>query len=156
MHVEESINTLRYAERSRSITNSLQQNVLHVSASQKLAAFATDVRAENKRLKAHVALLQKQLEQSRLVDDKTDEYGTDESEIASPNNKSYMDAEFSGLQAKLKEAETAAKAAREHSRTVAVTADRWREHYAKLKNRSDTVSSCQSYVRRLSCPRRCL
>jgi hypothetical protein len=158
MHVEESINTLRYAERSRSITNSLQQNVLHVSASQKLAAFATDVRAENKRLKAHVALLQKQLEQSRLVDDKTDEYGTDESEIASPNNKSYMDAEFSGLQAKLKEAEKAAKAAREHSRTVAVTADRWREHYAKLKNRSNTncsrwgfdddssfISSCLSY-----------
>jgi hypothetical protein len=58
MHVEESINTLPYAERSRTIANVVKQNLIkaEISPSEHAA-----LRAENKRLRAMVAQLKKKL-----------------------------------------------------------------------------------------------
>lgn len=57
LYLEESINTLRYAERARSITNSLEQNVVTKASPFELA----ELRAENQRLRKQVQQLQKLL-----------------------------------------------------------------------------------------------
>jgi cell division protein FtsB len=143
IHVDESINTLRYAERTRSITNALRQNVVKPKSPMKA------LRAENKRLRAQLAQLQSRvatLEEAGSVivaDTPTSELSYASSEAASdltspaastPQNHVVRD-ELDGLQAKIRQAQNEARQARESSRSVFQNADRWRERIETEKNR---------------------
>jgi len=103
-HVEESMNTLRYAERSRSIANTLKRNSLRTVL---LSSAESDaLRSENERLKAEIRELRRRMLQSY--------------------SKDNTDNKITELQNKLREAEEEAKATRESCLTVASMSDKWR------------------------------
>jgi hypothetical protein len=117
LYLEESINTLRYAERSRSITNSLEKNV--VSSSQAVASpyEVAELRAENKRLRAQIRELQGQ--------------------IKGPELQSLME--------KVQRAKDLGSAVREDSQLVTLHADRLREQVIRAQQQAaNTVSSPSS------------
>jgi hypothetical protein len=121
-NVDESINTLRYAERSMSITNAVKQNVLQEALSPIECAALL---AENKRLRAHVLQLQKR---TLVEDSKRSTSNLLDGGILEDNRRS-VDEGLLGLQEKIRMAQGEAKEARENSRAVASTAGRWRDHF---------------------------
>lgn len=106
------MNTLRYAERTRSITNSAKQNTLDANLT---PAQCVALQAENKILKARIANLTRR---------------------NAMNDVSVFDSsrgmEFSGLEAKLQLAKEQAKATRDSCNAVASTAVRLKERYEKV------------------------
>jgi hypothetical protein len=116
-----------------SITNVVKQNVVQEALS---PAECAALQAENKRLKAHILQLQKRtvVEEAKRSTSNLLDGGLSQDERS-------VDASLSGLQEKLKMAGVEAKAAREHSRSVASTAGRWRDHYETMV-KSSKVSPC--------------
>lgn len=115
--VEESINTLRYAERSMSIKQCVKQNIVESprkGSSKKRAALT----AENVRLKAQIDDLKMQLRQGEA--------------LATELDKHHRIGHLSNLQVKLRKAEKEAKTARAYSRSLASTASRLKEKCAVL------------------------
>jgi hypothetical protein len=137
-NVDESINTLRYAERSMSITNVVKQNVVQEALS---PAECAALQAENKRLKANILQLQK-----RMVVDESKRSTSNLLDGGLSQDERSVDAGLSGLQAKLEMAKIEAKEAREHSRSVASTAGRWRDHFETMA-KSSKVSPCVAVAR---------
>ena len=137
-NVDDSVNTLRYAERSRTITNSLRQNVVRADRTMSPAECAS-IRAENQKLKAQVTLLQRRVMQMQR-----------KMEPGAPKDGcSGMDSELSSLQAKLKLAEEEARAARANSRRVVETADRWREQCEVVKSQGEIDPQSTPRTRRI-------
>lgn len=120
IHAEESLNTLRYAERSRSITNSVQRNV--ISCDMPLSAEeSAALRAENQNLQREVQELRQQLQEiSRNHRSSNNEKETSFSSFDTPNRR------LLGLQEKISRAKQEAQAARANSLLVVQAADRWR------------------------------
>jgi hypothetical protein len=119
MYADESINTLRYAERTRSITNSVKQNVLDAILT---PAQCAALQAENKILKARIANLTR-----RSAVNELSVFGS-------------RGMEFSGIEAKLQRAQEEAKATRDSCSAVSSTADRLRERYKKFAGKVEAVS----------------
>lgn len=142
-NVEESINTLRYAERSRAITNSVKQNVIQEALT---PAESVAMRTENQSLKAQVLHLKKRM----MVEDSKRPKSNLLDEGLSRDGKS-MGSGLSSLQAKLKQAEAEAKEARQHSLSVASTADRWKDRFNIMVKTSTVSYSLDAY--RFSVPR---
>ena len=138
---DESINTLRYAERSRSISNLVQKNSLRtvlLTASESEA-----LRAENERLKRELEKLRQSQAFPRLSADKGASKGRQQ--------------QFEELQSKLRQAEAQARMTRESCLTVATFADKWRdrcefqESIAKVSSLLFTVRMSYTSVLSQSC-----
>jgi hypothetical protein len=124
LSLDESINTLRYAERSRSITNTSHANVVALPNSAALWA-------ENQLLREQVQLLEQQLQATQhasIVSTRSDSRipTTASASWSETRAKAFMDAEFAGLREKLQRAEEEARQARDHAKLVWNTADKWR------------------------------
>jgi hypothetical protein len=142
-NVDESINTLRYAERSMSITNVVKQNVVQEALS---PAECAALQAENKRLKANILQLQK-----RKVVDESKRSTSNLLDGGLSQDERSVDAGLLGLQAKLEMAKIEAKEAREHSRSVASTAGRWRDHFETMAKSSKVSLQALSLDNVLHC-----
>jgi hypothetical protein len=125
IHVEESINTLRYAERTRSITNCAKQNLIDVGSD--TPAQCAALRAENKVLRARIANLT-----SRLGCE-TVGFPAMKISLMSLNDMQKSKREvgevFSGIEAKLAKAQEEAQVARESCRNVSSAALRLKKRF---------------------------
>lgn len=130
IHADESLNTLRYAERTRSITNAAKQNTLDKCAMLTPAQVAALI-AETKILKARIANLTRRKQAANDFDD----------------NRGM---EFSGLEAKLRRAKVEAKAARDSCNAVASTADRLRERFMTFAGQKGVRGNIQNIFAALS------
>jgi hypothetical protein len=128
IYAEESMNTLRYAERTRSITNSVKQNTLHGPIL--TPAQCDALQAENKILKARIANL-------------TRRNATNYVTLSGSTSR----MEFSGLVAKLQQAKIQAKETRDSCNAVAATASRLKERYEKIAEREVRCSLLVQYIR---------
>jgi kinesin family member 18/19 len=126
LHVEESLNTLRYAERARLIANAVKKNSFSSTSLTKQESDA--LRAENHKLKIEIEALRK-----RILD----------SESATLVRKSGLSTatsrRLSDLQQKIKWAKEEAKLARESSLSISEFADLWKERCDKVVDFPDKV-----------------
>lgn len=127
IHADESLNTLRYAERTRSIKTYAKQNVL--DAVMTPAQFAT-LRAENKVLRARIANLTRR---------GAIEYQSVPS-FASPQSRD-VSVEFHGLETKLQKAKELAQATRDNCQKIVSPANRLKERYEKFEGMKSMVSA---------------
>lgn len=127
IHVEESINTLRYAERTRSITNCAKQNLIDVGTN--TPAQCAALRAENKVLRARIANLTRRLgcETGGFPAMKISLMSLDDMQTS----QREVGAVFSGIEAKLAKAQEEAQVARESSHNISSAA-------LRLKKRLET------------------
>jgi hypothetical protein len=126
-----------------SITNVVKQNVVQEALS---PAECAALQAENKRLKANILQLQK-----RKVVDESKRSTCNLLDGGLSQDERSVDAGLLGLQAKLEMAKIEAKEAREHSRSVASTAGRWRDHFETMAKSSKVSLQALSLDNVLHC-----
>lgn len=122
IHSDESLNTLRYAERTRSIKNYAKQNIVDDNVIMSPAQCSA-LRAENRVLRARIA---------NLTQRGTAEYlpSTSASASASDND---VGAEFCSVKAKLAKAQEIAQATKDSTQIMVSPAIRLKERYDKMK-----------------------
>ena len=104
-HNDESMNTLRYAERSRSIANHVQRNSLRPSS---VSPTANALQIENHRLRAELNEVRKRM-------------------MHVENKENPGSANLSHIEEKIRRAKEEARVTRESCLTVANQVSRWRD-----------------------------
>ena len=115
--IEASLDILRLAVMARKVKNNPRQNKGKNLLTQEECLM---IRAENEKLKAKIR---------ELMNEKN--------RVSGKEIREFEHGALSNLQAKMKQAEEAARNARECSHSVAAAADRWRTHREKLAKASN-------------------
>jgi len=138
LHADESLSTLRYAERTRSITNNARPNVSDCSYLYLTPNEIAAMQQENRVLKARIANLNRRISSSANNNDSSSIFA----------ERSMPGTDFSGLEIKLRRAREEAKVTLDSCRSVASTADRVKQHRQKLSERQNSRSSINNSSRR--------
>lgn len=138
IHVEESLSTLRYAQRSRSITNSLRHNV--VDAMMSPSQFSS-LLAENKTLKARILNMKRQSDDG---DDRSFRLLQSSASTSSVVSTLDYNPDFSDIRARLRLAEAEAKVTREYYNSLKVTHNNLKAKYDPYMFKSAEVSKHKS------------
>lgn len=145
--IDESMNTLRYAERARAISSTIEPIV--VSNNEVSIQKFEETKAENRRLKAQIFMLQKKETSCHKVE--TLMVDTDTESVGGQSiGEQTVDTEFAGLIQKMRKAKIAARRARERSRVLKSKAKSLQEKcsQSKLASHDDddlSIVSCLTY-----------
>jgi uncharacterized protein YbcC (UPF0753/DUF2309 family) len=140
--VEEYLNTIRYAQRSRSITNSLRQNVVDAVLSPAHLEF---LQAENKILKDRILNLK------RDYDDDSETGKSRPRRDSVPVASSIMPIhdigfDLTSVRAKLRQVEEEAKVTRAHCNSFKAKNDTLKGRYEDFLGKSAGVSKSSVYL----------
>lgn len=138
LHADESLNTLRYAERTRNITNNARPNISDCSYLYLTPNEIAALQQENRVLKARIVNLNRRISSGANINDSSSIFA----------ERSMPGTDFSGLEIKLRRAREEAKATMDSCRSVASAADRVKQHRQKLSDRQNSRSSVTSSSRR--------
>lgn len=137
IHVGESLNTLRYAQRSSSINNSICQNI---AEGDKLPLQYTALLAENRKLRARLSTYKRRQEDYENETRMISQYVVQSPSICSINENS---ADFSSIRAKLRLAEEEAKISRAYCKSFKSQSERLKDSIDFLGGKSAVVSQTQ-------------
>ena len=127
-NLDESLNTLRYAERARAIVNSVSKNVLKSPSLMDGAALLS----ENKKLRDRVEELEQQLLEKTLT-------AATESPLREASVQNRLKPQLSSLQRKVNAAKSEARVAKARSQAVTDTAYKWKAHIDRAKQRQKEI-----------------
>jgi hypothetical protein len=131
--VDESLNTLRYAQRSRCITNTIHQNVIDATN----PAHVTTLLAENKMLKARILSMKRQHDELESGSVRTSQRIGSGSTVFSHQETG---PDFSDIRAKLRLAEEEAKVTRAYCESIKSQTEKIKDRYRTISGNTAEVS----------------